>query len=502
MVAKPAHRSGTGHFTWQTLARCSTDAARAVVGFDLARRLLVLPLGLLQLGQGSLLTAAVPAGLSAEIEKSLRFACDAQIKLIEVPLEILERAIFAAYNQNSHLLLEAARQVQTRPAIGAAMPPNLPFRSAGGEIGDFLEKLIDYAISQDASDLHILPRSDGSYCRLRIKGELYSHQQPICDSSLHLQILSRIKVLAGLDTTIRERPHDGLMRVPLGRTEMTLRVSTMPTLHGEKVVLRFCGTNAAQNLGELRLSTEIVAMIERILDQRRGTILMTGATGSGKTTTMYAALRQLAQQPLNIVTIEDPIEILLPQATQTAINLKQGLDYPTALRSTLRQDPDVILIGEMRDRDSAEVAMNAALSGHLILSTVHGRDVFEALLRLRLLGVDSLTLSQAVSLIICQRLVRRLCRCCKVFDLKGSNQAQQTLWRAVGCAQCDYTGFEGRQPIAEALYITPEIASRLASGRLAKSDLVDLLDPKVYLAFSHCADKALAAGEVLAQDLV
>ena len=500
VATKPSGQASATDFTWQALVRCSTEAARQTLDFNLAQRLMVLPLGLLQLGDTHLLTAAVPTGLTTEIERSLKFAVTFPTKLIEVPLDILERAIFAAYNRNSQMLLSATQQLQTRALPVATDKAVLPFRSAGGEIGDFLEKLIDYAISHEASDLHILPRSDGSYCRLRIKGELFSHQEPICNSAIHQQLLTRIKVLAGLDTTVRERPHDGLMRVPFARSEVTLRVSTMPTLHGEKVVLRFCGISGAQDLGELGLHKNIIALLENVLDRRRGTILMTGSTGSGKTTTMYAALKQLAQSPLNIVTIEDPIEILLPHATQTSINLKQGLDYPTALRSTLRQDPDAILIGEIRDRESAEVAMNAALSGHLILSTVHGRDVFEALLRLRLLGVDTLTLSQAVSLIICQRLVRRLCPLCKVFDLKGSNHAQQSLWRAVGCAQCDYTGFEGRQPIAEALLITPEIASVILSGRLAKADLSQILDETVYTSFDTTASAALAAGEILAQD--
>ena len=501
VVAKPSQQSSTAGFTWQALARCSTEGARQTLNFDLAQRLLVLPLGLLQLGDNTLLTAAVPQGLVAEIEQSLRFAVNHPLKLIEVPLDVLERAIFAAYNQNSQLLLAASEQLQARASDAAAHDAIVPFRSSGGEVGDFLEKLIDYAISHEASDLHITPRYDGSFCRLRIKGELYSHKDPICNAVVHQQLLSRIKVLAGLDTTVRERPHDGLVRIPLARSEVTLRVSTMPTLHGEKVVLRFCGMSSARNLNEIGLASAAILMIERVLERRRGTILLTGATGSGKTTTMYAALKHLCQNSLNIVTIEDPIEILLPQATQTSINLKQGLDYPTALRSTLRQDPDVILIGEIRDSESADVAMNAALSGHLILSTVHGRDVFEALLRLRLLGLDPLTISQAVSLIVCQRLVRKLCAACKVFDLKGSNQAQQTLWRAVGCNQCDYTGFEGRQPIVEVLAITPGLAALILEGKLAKVELRELLNSNDYVSFPETAASLLESGDILAQDV-
>lgn len=502
VAATPSKHGVNGvTYTWQSLARCSTEPARAALSFELAQRLLVLPLGLLHLGGHKLLTAAVPVGLSPEIGRSLKFTLEHETKLIEVPLEVLERAIFAAYNQSSQPLVLATEQLQSRSVQNARSKVVLPFRSGGGEVGEFLAKLIDYALSHEASDLHILPRHDGTYCRLRIKGELYSHHEAICGNSLHQQLISRIKILSGLDITVRERPHDGLMRIPLARSEVSVRVSIMPTLHGEKVVLRFCGTNSAQSFADIRLPNSVASFIESVLDRRRGTILLTGATGSGKTTTMYAALKQLSEQSLNIVTIEDPIEILFPEATQTSINLKQGLDYPSALRSTLRQDPDVILIGEIRDRESADVAMNAALSGHLILSTVHGRDVFEALLRLRLLGVDTLTISQAVSLVVCQRLVRRLCPACKVFDLKGSNQAQQTLWRAVGCGQCDYTGFEGRQPIAEALVLSPAVAENILQGKLAKSEISSQLSNDDYISFANTAEIALATGEILAQDL-
>lgn len=496
------HSVGDCQYTWQSLARCSTEQARENLSFEVAQKLQVLPLGLMHFGSRRLLTAAVAEGRSSEIERSLRFAIEHEAKLIEVPAQILERAIFAAYNQNTQQLLEATQQLQLRSQNkNSVIPIVTPFRAAGGEIGEFLEKLVDYAAAQEVSDLHILPRAEGSFCKLRIKGDLFSHQDPICTLQTHQQLVTRIKVLAGIDTTVKERPHDGLLRVPIGSSEITLRVSTMPTLHGEKVVLRFCGTNGAQDLSQIKLPTGVASMISDVLEHRRGTILMTGSTGSGKTTTMYAALKELTRHSLNIVTIEDPIEILLPQATQTSINLRQGLDYPTALRCTLRQDPDVILIGEIRDRDSADVAMNAALSGHLILSTVHGRDVFEAILRLRLLGVDPLTISQALSLIVCQRLIRRLCAACKVFDLKGSNHAQQTLWRAVGCAQCDYTGFEGRQPIAEALVINPSISAQILKGNLSKQEMQALVGEHDYISFAQTAKLALQSGEVLASDL-
>jgi general secretion pathway protein E len=240
-------------------------------------------------------------------------------------------------------------------------------------------------------------------------------------------------------------------------------VSILPTVHGEKVVLRLIATQSLATLEALGLSEAALSYFNTYLDRSEGLILLSGSTGSGKTTTLYAALSQLSKRNLNIVAVEDPVEYYVTGVTQTAIDERIGLTYPTVLRAILRQDPDVVLIGEIRDNESAQIAIQAAMTGHLMLSTVHARSAAEVVTRLRFLGVDPLSLVQALQLSVNQKLFPKLCQQCKVIDLAASRTFGADVYKAVGCPRCSHTGASGQIPAFEILEVRGQVAEIITS---------------------------------------
>jgi Tfp pilus assembly pilus retraction ATPase PilT/8-oxo-dGTP pyrophosphatase MutT (NUDIX family) len=267
-------------------------------------------------------------------------------------------------------------------------------------------------------------------------------------------LVSRIKILSGLDIADRLRPQDGRARVAVNGVAVDLRVSTLPASHGEKVVIRVLdGRSAVMTLDGMGFHADELARIDQLLQLREGLVLVTGPTGSGKTTTLYAALRQIKEHGVNIVTVEDPIEYRLPGIVQVQVNERAGLTFASALRSIMRQDPDVLLIGEIRDAETAEIAIQASLTGHLVLSTLHTNDAPSAITRLRDIGVASYKIATAVKGVLAQRLVRRLCPRCGA--------------RTGTCRVCNGTGFRGRLALVEVIVGSPEFAAAIASGAAA-----------------------------------
>jgi type II secretory ATPase GspE/PulE/Tfp pilus assembly ATPase PilB-like protein len=261
--------------------------------------------------------------------------------------------------------------------------------------------------------------------------------------------VSRIKILSGLDIADRLRPQDGRARVAVAGSVVDLRVSTLPASHGEKVVVRVLdGRAGLRTLDAIGFADGDLQRIRGLLEQREGLLLVTGPTGSGKTTTLYAALREIAARGVNVVTVEDPIEYRLPGIVQVQVHERAGLTFGAALRSIMRQDPDVILVGEIRDRETAEIAIQASLTGHVVLSTLHTNDAASAVTRLIDIGVAGYKIATAVKGVVAQRLVRRVCRVCA----------------AVGCSACGGLGYRGRLAIAEILVASPEFERRVAAG--------------------------------------
>ena len=323
--------------------------------------------------------------------------------------------------------------------------------------------VLSQAIKVRASDIHFEPYEDNFIVRYRIDGIL----QPVLthDSRLSAPIISRLKIIARLDIAERRKPQDGRVSLSLGSNKIDVRVSTLPSSYGERVVLRLLDKEAAQiNIKDLGLPQSILNTYKSALKFSEGIILVTGPTGSGKTTTLYSGLRHISDSSQNILTVEDPIEYTLPGIGQTQVNAKAGYDFASGLRSILRQDPDIVMVGEIRDIETAKIAIQASLTGHLVLSTVHTNSAIGAIARLRDMGIESYLLASSIRMVVSQRLVRRLCSKCKTeisppdsIQRRFSLDSTSTIFQPSGCEDCSHSGFMGRVALAECINVTDEL---------------------------------------------
>ncbi len=341
--------------------------------------------------------------------------------------------------------------------------------------------IIALAVETQASDIHIEPFEDRLRIRYRYDGVLHEAENP--PARLTAAITSRIKIMARLDIAERRLPQDGRIRLAVRGQEVDFRVSTIPSMHGETVVLRVLDRSAVSfEYGKLGLPPTVIGRLDEALALPNGIVLVTGPTGSGKTTTLYTGLLSLNSVARKVVTVEDPIEYQLPGVNQIQVKPQIGLNFATLLRSILRQDPDVIMVGEIRDLETAQIAVQAALTGHLVLSTVHTNSAAATIARLRDMGLEDYLLAAVLRGILAQRLVRRLCAQCRReddaapeivarFGLDARTLRRPVrLWHAIGCPQCRGTGYRGRIAIAEFLQPNPEI-ERLIFGRVDQADI-------------------------------
>ncbi|MBL7151284.1 MAG: type II secretion system ATPase GspE [Candidatus Omnitrophica bacterium] len=323
--------------------------------------------------------------------------------------------------------------------------------------------MITEAVKERASDIHIEPEQEALRARYRVDGVLYErHTFP---KKIQDAIVSRIKILAAMDIAENRKPQDGKIRLKVENKDLDIRVSTFPTVHGENVVMRLLHKSSILlSLEDLGFSKDNLDAFEKLIRQPNGIILVTGPTGSGKTTTLYAALTTVSSMEKNIITIEDPVEYELPLIRQTPVNPKADMTFANGLRSILRQDPDVIMVGEIRDKETAEIAIQASMTGHLVLSTLHTNDAPSSLTRLIDMGIEPFLISSSVSGILAQRLVRQICPKCKEKYTPAGNilkdsgaSAEQEFYRGKGCDNCKKTGFMGRIGIFEFLPVNEEI---------------------------------------------
>lgn len=332
--------------------------------------------------------------------------------------------------------------------------------------------IIRDGIAQGVSDIHIEPGRKVGTVRYRVDGVLRKHME-LPMSALN-RVISRIKILSKLDIADRLRPQDGKARVRVKNLTYDLRVSTIPAGGAEKCVLRVLDSNAAVTLEDLNVPAPELARFRQLLAKRDGIVLVTGPTGSGKTSTLYGALRELADGKVNIMTVEDPIEYELPSITQTQVEAKQGLTFSAALRSILRQDPDVILVGEIRDRDTAKTAVEAAMTGHLVLATVHANDAVSSVPRLADMGLQYSAIAATLRGALAQRLIRKVCAACAE-PVRGvltpdeqrltERHGVEPVVRAVGCPECGFSGYRGRLPIQEVLHVGPRVAAAIEARK-------------------------------------
>jgi type II secretory ATPase GspE/PulE/Tfp pilus assembly ATPase PilB-like protein len=342
----------------------------------------------------------------------------------------------------------------------------------------YVNLLVRDAYDCSASDIHLEAKRTGLDVRFRVDGVLIEASEPPAD--LHHAVVSRIKLLAELDIAERRRPQDGRIRVRLEARELDLRVSTVPTMYGESVVLRLLDRGGRPvGLDELGMSRSIFESVTRLVQKPHGMLLVTGPTGSGKTTTLYGALQMRSATREKIVTVEDPIEYQLPGITQVPVHRQAGVSFATALRAILRQDPDVVMVGEMRDQETAEIAVQAAMTGHLVFSTLHTNDAIGAMPRLLDLGVPDYLVAATVEGVLAQRLVRRMCVECQthyapsaeqVAALAGRPVGRMKLLRGAGCRACRGTGYKGRVGIFELFTMSDQLRDAV-TRRASRSEL-------------------------------
>jgi general secretion pathway protein E len=414
---------------------------------------------------GVLLVAAAPSAQLDAID-DLAFAYKRQVVTIEASQAEIEQLI-----ERLSTAADRALELTVDDSVDEGMADTRDLASQPPVIR-YVNLLIREAYDCSASDIHLEATRTGISTRFRMDGVLAAAPAP--PANLHQAVVSRVKLLAELDIAERRRPQDGRIRVRLESRELDLRVSTVPTMFGESVVLRLLDRGGRPvALEELGLSAGTLEAVERLASRPHGMLLVTGPTGSGKTTTLYACLQRRPTGEEKIVTVEDPVEYQLGGVTQVPVHRQAGVTFSSALRSILRQDPDVVMIGEMRDSETAEIAVQAAMTGHLVFSTLHTNDAISALPRLFDLGVPPYLASATLEGVLAQRLVRRVCDVCRttydasaesVAMLCGGPGRRTRLQRGAGCAACRGTGFRGRLGIFELLLVTDELKDLISRG--------------------------------------
>jgi general secretion pathway protein E len=391
---------------------------------------------------------------SAIAEVSRRFG---RVKLKSLSREELEAAIARAYAGSGGDAAQVVDEVEsdldlTRLMLDMPAIEDLLESADDAPVIRMINALLTQALREGASDIHVEPFEQISVVRFRVDGALRDVVRP--KKAIHASLVSRIKIMAQLDIAEKRLPQDGRITLRVGGKPVDVRVSTLPTGHGERAVLRLLDKEGGRlDLGHLGMSPDVQKRFDELISQPHGIVLVTGPTGSGKTTTLYAALSRLNAPSSNILTVEDPIEYELQGVGQTQVNPRIDMTFAKALRAILRQDPDVIMIGEIRDLETAQIAVQASLTGHLVLATLHTNDSAAAVTRLLDMGIEPFLLSSSLLGVVAQRLVRKLCPVCRRHD--GHE------WHAAGCDKCGQTGYQGRVGVYELLLTTDEIRAQI-----------------------------------------
>jgi len=435
-------------------------------------------------GNAVIIAAANP--FDPKVEEAAKFALNSEITLHIAPPDVIELAQAKFYSEQEGRKNAAALK---SPAMEAGIP-----KLAG--------QLMHKAVEHRASDMHVQPFIGGATVRIRVDGLL--KRMVLLPESVADALIRFFKAGSKMDPTNHRIPQDGRMNLEDGEHHYDLRVSTLPLgEQKEKLVIRFLNADATYSLDSTGLSLQSMHTLRSMASNPSGVVLLCGPTGSGKTTTLYSILAELNNEKTSITTIENPVEYRIAGLSQTEINEASGLTFAKALRSILRQDPDVILVGEIRDEETAQIAMQAALTGHLLFSTLHTNSALGAIPRLMDLGVQPVILSQALAGLVSQRLMRRLCPDCRERARKPLRQDEEIFqkitrvapgYRAAGCESCGYTGYKGRVVISEMVEITPAIASLIAKGESDPALLLAAADEKI-MTLAGDASRRIISGE-------
>jgi general secretion pathway protein E len=415
------------------------------------------------------------AGVTSTVLAELQRALKQPLKLYELTPDIFQAALNRAYERGTDQAMEIIDSLDENPDL-KDLAEHLP------QVADLLESeddapivrllnaLLGQAVREGASDIHVEPFETRSVVRFRVDGVLRDVLEP--PMAAHGVLISRVKIMARLDIAEKRLPQDGRITLRLAGRPVDVRVSTLPTAHGERVVMRLLDKQAGRlTLAAIGMAEDMLAQIDQLIQQPHGIILVTGPTGSGKTTTLYAALSQLDTTKLNIMTVEDPVEYDLDGVGQTQVNARIDLTFARALRSILRQDPDVIMIGEIRDLETAQIAVQASLTGHLVLATLHTNDAAGAVTRLIDMGVEPFLVASSLLGVLAQRLVRKLCPECRQMHYPDAAERKlmnlaaavgpETIYLPTGCDACGHSGYQGRTGVFELLTIDEPMRSMI-----------------------------------------
>jgi general secretion pathway protein E len=409
--------------------------------------------------------------------EELRFLLNCNVEAVYSPREMILSAIHDCYNTEDGAASQLIANLTDKNEEGRGDEVEtfdlLDQTRHQSPIIQLLNLILTEAIQQGASDIHFEPSENGMRVRYRIDGVLQNRHAPAQD--YQVQLLTRIKVMAKLDIAEHRLPQDGRIKLRMGRREIDFRVSTVPIAGGERIVLRILDKgNVLLGLDKIGMLPNVLEQYKRLINLPEGIVLVTGPTGSGKTTTLYSTICEMANDEINIMTIEDPVEYNLKGIAQIGVHHKIKLDFATGLRHILRQDPDVIMVGEIRDKETAEIAIQAALTGHLVLSTLHTNDAPSAITRLVDMGIEPYLLSSCVVGVLAQRLVRRICPECKETYSPSQRELQSLgiksenlpvcLYRGKGCGYCYQTGFKGRQGVYELMPVNNAINKQIVQS--------------------------------------
>lgn len=466
------------HFAWEDIVRASTSLARSRLSYEHALSLCVLPLRYIEDQSHGILTVLLAEPYNASIAQEIRFLVDCEIAFDCVPRATLFRAIHAAYCGDEQSLVHAAeRATAIHQAENGGKTRFCSWQSAE-PIPQLLDSILNRALTLRSSDVHLEPGAESYRVRFRIDGRLQIDSNLVLPPEIGVALVRRIKVLSQLDTTQQFAPQEGGFSHLAAAIEVRLRVSVVNQSYGEKVVLRllddgcFLSEDSEGMLSGLGLNMEKERFLRGCLAAESGTILLSGPTGSGKSTLLYAMLRHLNEEWRNIITIEDPVERRILGVNQTEVRRDLGLDYQQLLGPLLRQDPDVMMIGEIRDQKTAQMALTAGITGHLVLSTVHAGNCMEVIVRLLELGISTTLAASSLRLIISQRLIPKVCGKC--MRREPANASLMTLFefdevtqisRETGCEDCYGSGIKGRAIAVEFLPIVDEMKQALRQGK-------------------------------------
>jgi len=423
------------------------------------------------------LTVAISDPLDLILIDNLKKVTGCEINLVIATKSDILKATEEFYGKTKMFeeAVEASYDITSISAVGEELETGeqelsldkLIARAEEAPVVKLVDLIIRQAIDERASDIHIEPFKDKISLRYRIDGKLYEIPPPA--KHLHLPIISRIKILAKLDIAEKRLPQDGAILVKIEDRPIDIRVSTIPTIYGEKIVLRILDrSSVVLDLNQMGFEGKQLELMRKAITAPYGLVFLTGPTGSGKTTTLYAILNEIKSPEKNIITVEDPVEYKLEGINQVQVKPEIGLTFASALRSFLRQDPDVMLVGEVRDLETAQICVRSALTGHLVLSTLHTNDAPSSINRLIDIGIEPYLLSPSLLLVVGQRLIRKLCPDCKEAYEPGPEQLKNTqlkaelIYKAKGCTKCNQLGYRGRTCIAEMMVGNQEIRDLIA----------------------------------------